>query len=178
MSLFGRKRGPNLPPDIVVILERYGRWSFDPPGSGIDVAQIGHDELQQPLIQAYPQGPQAVEAAAEELSRNLLEVTRPAGGWPAYGAYKLVEDIADGVHPPSKIALIEAGLEFLRERGVPWNSHLSSKEKEFWVERHPGGAKRCGTWRTAPSGSWAGNVLPPLTLNIAWVPSRSQDADR
>ena len=137
MGLFSRRHTSRLPSDVKQTLERYGRWAFDPQHSGIDVATIGHEALQRPILDAYPKGPEAVALAADRLADAFVQEVIPGGGWAAYGAYKLIDDVADGVKTPATSEVVEAGLQFLRERGVPWNTHLSPHEKELWRSRHP-----------------------------------------
>ncbi len=148
MGLFRRRAV--LPPNLVEILDQYGRWAFDPPGSGIDVFNIGHEQLTAPILQAYGSGLEAAGKATDALSDALAEVVLPIGGWPVYGAYKLVLDFRDSVSYPSDVRLMEAGLEFLRSRGVPWNMYLSPFEKDFWMARHPKGAQEWIPWPDPP----------------------------
>jgi hypothetical protein len=148
MGLFSRK--PALPPDTIEILDRYGRWSFDPRNSGIESLAIGHEQLTEPVMRAYGSSMDAAARAVDELSDALAEEVLPVGGWPVYGAYKLVIDFRDEPAHPSDLRLMEAGLEFLRSRGVPWNTHLSPFEKDFWIARHPRGGEEWIPWPDPP----------------------------
>jgi len=150
MGLFGRRSTSRLPADVQQMLERYGRWAFDPQHSGIDVATIGHEALQRPILEAYAEGLEAVAEATNRLANAFIEEVLPVGGWPIYGAYKLIDDIADGVKSTPTATVMEAGLQFLRERGVPWNTHLSPYEKRFWISHHPGGARDWIPWPDPP----------------------------
>lgn len=159
MGFFRRRsRTSRLSPDLLTILEQYGRWAFDPPGSGIDASRIGDERLRDPVIMAWgSEGPRSGRAtrATDELSDSLAEAALPLGGWPVYGAYKLVVDLRDDLTHPSDVALMEAGLQFLRSRGVPWNSHLSPFEMQFWIARNPGGARDWIPWPDPPDPSQA-----------------------
>ena len=161
MGLFSRRSKSRLPHEVEAVLERYGRWAFDPQHSGIDVGSIGHEPLQRPILEAYARGPQAVAEATNRLADAFIEEVLPDGGWPVYGAYKLIDDIADGVRSAATATVMEAGLQFLRERGVPWNTHLSPYEKQFWVSRHPGGARDWIPWPAPPDPSLGPRDLEP-----------------
>jgi hypothetical protein len=124
MPIFGRRaRHERLPADILTQLERFGRFSFDPrqnPPPGLLEADMYR----------------IAEADRDGFLADLSSVTRPAGGWPAYGGMKLVMSILGGdLDHPDYNAIVLAGLQFLRSRGVP-ASRLSPNELRLWRRMH------------------------------------------
>lgn len=134
MGLFGRKvsaaTGSSsvsvvLPPDLVSRLEPFGRFEFDPQGSGVDA--LGHPNAEYPLMQMAKQDPSGFMAA-------LAAATVPIGGWTAYGAMRLVWHF--GLEDPDvpqadSDAISMAALQFLRDSGYPW-MRLSVYEQAIW----------------------------------------------
>ena len=119
MPLFGRRAHTRLPADTLSQLEQLGRSSFDP--------------------QAY-ESPWQFVAAMYPLSRDdrdgfladLAVVAVPAGGWPAYGALKLLwEMFSTDLDQPDFNAIAMAGLQFLRSHGVP-TSRVSQFDQRIW----------------------------------------------
>lgn len=87
MSLFSRSASEDasemvspLPDGLTARLEAFGRFEFDPEGSGVDA--IGHPNAEYPLLQIAKQDPDRFLAA-------LASATVPIGGWTVYGAMRL-----------------------------------------------------------------------------------------
>lgn len=132
MGLFGKKAtgvsggsGVALPPDLVSRLEPFGRFEFDPQGSGID--PIGLPSAEYPLLQMAKQDPDGFMAA-------LAAVTVPIGGWTVYGAMRLIWNfgLADPDVPQSDSdAISMTALQFLHDSGYP-EERLSPRDMAFW----------------------------------------------
>lgn len=119
MPLFRRQPRTRLPADILAQLEQLGRAAFDP---------AGHDSPWQLTVAMY----HLAQEDRDGFLAELAAITRPAGGWPAYGAMKLVMDILDPKpDQPDFNAIVLAGLQFLRSHGVPPN-RLSINEQDMW----------------------------------------------
>jgi hypothetical protein len=114
-----------LPPDLISRLEPFGRFEFDPQGSGIDA--VGHPNAEYPLMQLAKQDPDGFMAA-------LAAATVPIGGWTAYGAMRIIWHfgLADTDVPQADAdAISVAALDFLHDSGCPWE-RLSQPERECW----------------------------------------------
>jgi hypothetical protein len=132
MGLFGKKAsmstgGSNvaLPPDLVSRLEPFGRFEFDPQGSGVD--PIGLPNAEYHLMQMAKQNPDGFMAA-------LAAATVPIGGWTVYGAMRLISHfgLADPDVPQADSdAISMAALQFLHDSGHSWE-HLNLREMAFW----------------------------------------------
>jgi hypothetical protein len=157
MSLFGRRPRRRLPADILAQLEQLGRAAYDPSST---------EAPWQLTVAMY----QLAQEDRDGFLGELAMVSLPAGGWPGYGAMKLVMDILEPKpDQPDFNAIVLAGLEFLRSHGVP-TSRLSPNEMDQWrrlrVDDTP--------WRRIPDAlllgrSRIGTLLPvaradPLTL--------------
>jgi hypothetical protein len=114
-----------LPPNLVARLEPFGRFEFDPQGSGVDAVGLPNAEF--PLLQMAKQNPDGFVAA-------LAATTVPVGGWTAYGAMRLVMHFglvqSDAPHADSD-AISMAALQFLRDSGYSWD-RLSLNERSVW----------------------------------------------
>ena len=132
MGLFGKKESAEpgsssvvFPHDLVSRLEPFGRFEFDPQGSGVDA--IGHPNAEYPLMQLAKQDPDGFMAA-------LAAATVPIGGWTVYGAMRLVWHfgLADlDVPQADSDAISMAALQFLHDSGCPWE-RLNLRERAYW----------------------------------------------
>src|SRR5689334_11281079 len=126
----GRQPGGLLPPDIVSLMEMYGRSKFDFRGTG--VAQ-GLDTSRILMIEAdlYPIAQANPDAVVTALATAIL----PGGGWAAYGAGILVRELlgSEYSHPASD-EIRRAGLQWLRDNGVPATLFLAPVDWRFWLE--------------------------------------------
>jgi hypothetical protein len=132
MSLFSRGRsdradegGVQLPNDLVARLEPYGRFEYDPQGSGVDA--IGHPNAEYPLLQMAKQDPDGFLAA-------LASETVPVGGWTVYGAMRLIWNfgLLKPETPRADADVIGlAALRFVRDIGGSWEL-LRIDEKALW----------------------------------------------
>lgn len=120
-------RRPNrLPADIVAKMETFGRFEFDPVGSGFDAGYIW-TQLVAPLLPA-------AQADSAGFLRELAGAVLPVGGWAVYGGSHLVKELLSGdLDDPSYHAMMAASLDFLRELGVP-NLRLNGYESLFWSQ--------------------------------------------
>jgi hypothetical protein len=108
-------------------LEPFGRFEFDPQGSGIDPVGMPNAEFE--LIQTAKQDPEA-------FIRGLAAATIPTGGWTVYGAMRLLWHF--GLIEPDKasadlLAIATAALQFLRSSGATWQQ-LATVEKQLWAQ--------------------------------------------
>jgi hypothetical protein len=125
MALF--RRDPvavGLPRDVVSRMERFGRFEFDPAGSGIDAGEVW-TELQAPLMEFARTDP-------ERFTTELVRAVLPAGGWALYGASRSIWNLlGSDFHHPAYDSVRAAALEFFRANGVP-NNRLSANDWQFW----------------------------------------------
>src|SRR6266849_4138399 len=78
MGLFSRRqKQPALPDDIIRMMERFGRYEFNPQTSGVDPADMG-----QLMAELYP----FASADPDGFLVALAEAVLPVGGWVVYGA--------------------------------------------------------------------------------------------
>lgn len=140
----GRQPGGLLPPDIISLMEKYARSKFDFRGTG--VAQ-GLDTSRIMMIEAnlYPVAQANPDAFVTALATAIL----PVGGWAAYGAGILVRELlgSEYSHPASD-EIRMAGLQWLRDNGVPATLFLAPVDWRFWLE-HAGENE---PWLPARSG--------------------------
>lgn len=132
MGLFGKKAsvatgssGVVLPPDLVSRLEPFGRFEFDPQGSGVD--PIGLPSAEYPLLQMAKQDPDGFMAA-------LAAATVPIGSWTVYGAMRLIWNfgLADPDVPQADSDMISmTALQFLHDSGYP-QERLTPRDLAFW----------------------------------------------
>jgi tetratricopeptide (TPR) repeat protein len=115
-----------LPPETLEKLPAFGRFAFDPAGSGED----GHEMHRTVVAPLKPYARKAPEALVSELHR----VAQPLGGWALYGAARLATELVgtDCDHADYR-ELIRGSLQFLREGGVP-SAMLAGHEWAFWLE--------------------------------------------
>jgi hypothetical protein len=109
---------------LVSRLEPFGRFEFDPQGSGID--PIGLPNAEYHLFQMAQEYPDAFTAA-------LGAAALPVGGWTVYGAMRLIMHF--GIKPETPHAGADAirmaALQFLRDSGYGWE-RLTPNEIEIW----------------------------------------------
>lgn len=130
MSIFRRRQKQSaLPDDIVPMMERFGRFEFNPQESGDDAGDIWGQwaERVYPFAEADPNG----------FLVALTGAVLPVGGWAVYGASRTIWECfssKDGEvrqHPSYK-AIMSAALEFLRTKGKPFTS-LRPYEQNHWL---------------------------------------------
>jgi hypothetical protein len=130
VGLFNRRHGGDthgglLPGDLVARLEPFGRFEFDPQGSGVDA--IGLPSADYTLMETAKADPDGFIAA-------LSSATLPLGGWTAYGAMKLIWHLGltdpDVPHEDADSIRL-AALQFVRGSGYGWE-HLTLQERAFW----------------------------------------------
>jgi|HubBroStandDraft_4_1064222.scaffolds.fasta_scaffold100218_1 hypothetical protein len=132
MSLFKRRTSGRedqeetlIPSGLVARLEPFGRFEFDPQGSGVDA--IGHPNDEYLLLQTAKQDPDRFLAA-------LASATVPIGGWTVYGAMRLLWHF--GLLKPERSgsdgdAIGIAALRFIRDAGARWEQ-LNADEVALW----------------------------------------------
>lgn len=125
--MFRRHSGAaRLPADVVLRMERFGRFEFDPMGTDFDAASIWTD-LQAPLLEFAQSDP-------ERFTVLLAEAVLPQGGFALFGASRTIWNLigSDYRHPAYDTVRM-AALEFFRANGVP-NSRLAANDLRFWQE--------------------------------------------
>lgn len=114
-----------LPNDVDLIMEQYGRYIFNPLRSNFEP-----DNIWASVASLYPLAQADPDAFVTALSERFL----PAGDWSLYGAARMVTELLEtGFKHPAHDALLTASLQFLRERGVP-NLMLTEYEWRYWVD--------------------------------------------
>lgn len=127
MALFPRTpRAPRLPDDVVSLMERFGRFEFDPVGTDIDASDVW-GELQAPFLPFAQSDP-------EGFARALADAVLPAGGFALFGAARTVWNLVGSDFASQAYDTVRmAALEFFRANGVPSN-RLSADDWRFWQE--------------------------------------------
>jgi hypothetical protein len=98
-----------LPADIVPMMEKFGRYEYDPQGSGIDSSDL----YQNCVIPLYPMAQDDPAGFVEALGDAVL----PVGGWSAYGAERAVaEPIGLDFATPASQELLAASLQLGHRR--------------------------------------------------------------
>lgn len=132
-------RGHALPRDIVPMMERFGRFEWDPEGSGESVGDVWW-QLQAPLRPFATEDPEGFLVA-------LAAAVLPVGGWAVYGASRTTFEFVSSLeqHPTYK-TILSAAVEFLRSNGVPpmrvrgyeWAHWIASGgDNTTWLPRRP-----------------------------------------
>jgi hypothetical protein len=164
MGLFGKQqKQPTLPGNIISLMERFGRYEFNPQTSGIAPADMG-----QLMAELYP----FASADPDGFLATLAGAVLPVGGWAVYGASRAIWELLSPStsvsirqHPSYK-AIMNAALEFLRSMGVP-PMRLRGYERDYWLAS--GGTM--DTWLprlpTAPQVQAKPNTVP--SSPEAWV---------
>lgn len=133
MGIFRRRQAQHsnthtLPGDIVRMMERFGRFEFNQPGSGGNAGEIWQ-QTQAPLLPFASADPDGFLVALE---RAVL----PVGGWAVCGAARTISNVmshSEAIrHHPSYNAIMNASLAFLRSIGVGSGS-LTGYEWTHWV---------------------------------------------
>jgi hypothetical protein len=128
MGFFRRRlKQPALPSDIISMMESFGRFEFDPQGSGEDAGDIGRL-----MAELYPFASSDPDGFLVALAKAVL----PVGGWAAYGAsrtiWELLSPSAEIRQHPAYKAIMNAALEFLRTSGKSLIM-LRPYERDFWL---------------------------------------------
>ena len=112
MGLFSRAPRSPFPADMLRWLDRFGRFSFDPMGSGVET-----DEIMDRLGSLYEYATSDPDGFIGELSAL---VQRDRGGFATYGAASLMWEMYSGeaLRMPAALPLIDAGIEFKLSRGL------------------------------------------------------------
>jgi hypothetical protein len=106
------------------MMARFGRYSFQPHLS--PDTEIYHDVI----IPLYP----LAQASPDKFVTWLRDQVLPVGGWAVLGASRaLWELLGSGFQHPARTELLTAGLQFLRNRGVP-NPMVTGYEWRFWCD--------------------------------------------
>ncbi len=161
----GRQRPPTLPSDIVRMMERFGRYEFNPQASADNP-----EEIWQMMGGLYP----LASANPDGFLVALAEAVLPVGGWAVYGAsrttWELLSSSASARQHPSYNAIMNAALEFLRTNGVSL-AMLRGYEREHWLAS--GGT--INTWepRIPTPSQMATNPANVPEHPEAWEESRS-----
>lgn len=144
LSGSGRQSDGLLPPDIVPLMEMYGRNKFDIHGTG--VAQ-GVDTSR--ILMLEPDLYPVAQADPDAFVTALATAVLPAGGWAAFGAGRLIRELLGNEYShPASDEIRMAGLQWLRDNGVPATLFLAPVDWEFWLE-HGG---KTEDWLPARSG--------------------------
>ena len=165
MALFrGRSHeASRLPTNIVEIMESFGRFEFDPAGSGLDSNYVWTSIV----------GPLLPTATADSASflRELADAVTPVGGWAVYGGSHLVKELLGGdLNDDSYHAMMSASLDFLRGLGVP-AMRLNGYESRFWRE-HKGRTEPWLRGRSRPTNPSLTDFAPGEVRRVAQLESR------
>ena len=114
MGFFSRRpKQPELPGNIVSIMERYGRHEFNPQTGAFSLEAEG-----QLMGDLYPFASGDPDGFLTALAHAVL----PVGGWVVYGAsrlnWELLSSSPEGRQHPLYKAILSAALEFLGTQGV------------------------------------------------------------
>ena len=137
MGLFSRRReaegqGSYLPPHVIPGLEPYGRFAFDPQGSGVDPLTLMTNEYDFLLLRRNDPDRFIAEIAAAAI---------PAGGWTLLGAMKLLWECDYLQAIPANAdatAILASGCDLARGMGFLW-AQLRMDEQAAYVRAggHP-----------------------------------------
>ena len=75
------------------------------------------------------------EAFEERFCAELLEATHAAGGWAPAGALLVASDLSLSSRHPPFLEVVDRGLEFLRDNGVPM-IYVPNFALDRWRETH------------------------------------------
>src|SRR5712691_1539152 len=128
MGFFSRRqKQPALPSDIISMMERFGRYEFNPQTSAYDGEDIGRL-----MAELYP----FASTDPDGFLVALAEAVLPVGGWAVYGAsrtiWELLSSSASAHQNPSYNAIMNAALAFLRTNGVSFMM-LRGYEQNHWL---------------------------------------------
>ncbi|GAA4263580.1 hypothetical protein [Dactylosporangium darangshiense] len=112
MRLFRGTRRPRFPADIASWLENFGRYTLDIHHSGVDgMAVVTRFDALRDYATTDPDG---------FLVELRTVVAGDDGGFATFGAACLVWQMLDDcLEMPAALPLIDAGLDFKLERGLP-----------------------------------------------------------
>jgi hypothetical protein len=173
MEIFRRRQKQHsneheLSGDIISMMERLGRYEFNPQASTDNPAEIG--QLIGDLYSSASADPGGFLVA-------LAEAVLPVGGWAVYGASCTLwecfgSDIEAFRQHPSYNAIMSAAIDFLRANGVP-PMMVKGYEWQYWVNN--GGTS--DTWvprRPIPSQEEAPitALLPGESRRVAQLTSK------
>jgi hypothetical protein len=148
-----------LPPDIVTVMEGFGRWSFDPA----DPRNAGIEPWESFIADLWPYAREDPDG----FSAALAERTLPTGGWAVYGAAHAVVELTDRSDDnPAHQAMMDASLQFLRRNGVPM-TQLTGYEKAHW--NHRAGAFESWLAPRMPPSPAAAPITPLLPREVRRV---------
>ena len=168
-----RSNEPRLPSDIIHMMERFGRYEFNPQANADDAADIG-----QMMAELYPFASADPDGFLVALARAVL----PVSGWAAYGASRVIWELlspsaSESVRQhPSYKAIMSAAIEFLRANGVPpmmvrgyeWDHWLASGGTiDTWLPRLP---------TPSPEEAPIAPLLPGESRKVAQLTSKSDSA--
>ena len=120
-----------LPADIVSVLERYGQYEWDWQANSMSAEELG--TLMGGL---YP----VATTDPDGFLQALAEAVLPVGGWPVYGASRLVWELLSPnrespiYQNPAYKAIMDGAIEFLRGNGVPPMS-VRNYEWDYWLDK-------------------------------------------
>lgn len=172
MGLFTKRHDvpghPGLPPGIAAMMERYGRFEFDPQASTDDPSSIW-PETQAPLLPFVTSDPLGFVAA-------LAEAVVPVGGWAAFGGACTAWDLltSDSRHGPGYDALLTAAVDFLRVNRVP-PLRVKGYLWSHWVDR--GGTTDTWIPRIATPSAAESPITPLRSGELRRVAQLTSDAD-
>ena len=133
MRWFSRAKASRFPADMLQRLDRFGRYELDPQDSGVDSSDIWTGTV-------APFWPQ-VRADRDGFLNDLTAlVADDSGGFATYGAARLVWELCgeDAVTTPAAWPLVEAGIAFKRDRGLP-TAALTGYEMRWLDQRRRAG---------------------------------------
>jgi hypothetical protein len=123
-----RERSP-FPADMLRRLDRFGRQQYDPLTSGVDATDIWQ-------TCAAPFYPFATADRDGFLTALQAVVAGDRSGFATYGAARLVWEFfsGDALTVPAAWPLIDAGITFKRDRGMPMD-RLTGYEQQRLADR-------------------------------------------
>lgn len=136
MGLFSRgsrerpSGGPRLPAGFAQTLSQYGRFQFDPQGSGIEPSRLGGGNFEYELYQLAQPDPAAFTSA-------VSDVATAAGGWALWGGAYAVWNAVGGSAPIAQDdhrEMVAAAVDFVLEQGYTM-MHVPPFMAEAWREQ-------------------------------------------
>ncbi|MFY1637203.1 hypothetical protein ACN27F_28685 [Solwaraspora sp. WMMB335] len=130
MGLFRRAPRSLFPADMPQWLDRFGRFSLDPQGCGLDVSEMARGLW---TLRDY------ATSDPDGFLAELSVLARPdRGGFATYGAAFLAWEmyLREALRMPAALPLIDAGIRFKLSRGLP-TAMLTGFEKERLEQLRP-----------------------------------------
>src|SRR5712691_6232044 len=162
MGFFSRRqKQPALPSDIISMMERFGRYEFNPQTSAYDGEDIGRL-----MAELYP----FASTDPDGFLVALAEAVLPVGGWAVYGAsrtiWELLSSSASAHQNPSYNAIMNAALAFLRTNGVSFMMLRGYERPSNVPSNSTLPMRRPTPTRVLRSPSWIGTRKPwrPMTV--------------